>query len=84
MTAETFTILAGRAHEARQRMAKILIEEKGGMNMVKEVTIRKSDGWCADLHWQDGSVWVAWQSFRTLCVLMESIRCTYDGPVVRT
>ena len=37
-----------------------------------------------DLVWSDGNKWMSWQSgFRTITLLTQSARCTFDGEIIR-
>ena len=51
------------------------------------VTIRKdmffpSRKWTADLHFDSGRAWMAWQSgFKTRTAMVENIRASWDGEI---
>lgn len=53
--------------------------------MTRRVEIYKEGSrWRADLYFNTGRVWMAWQyGFKTKARMIENIRCTFDGPIVR-
>lgn len=62
-------------------MAKEIRERSSVPTVLK---VRKDgDRFIGDLHWSDGEVWTAWQSFKSLGTLVENARCTFIGPIVR-
>ena len=48
------------------------------------VEVRKDGNrFIGDLIWSDGDKWLGWQDWKRLSSLVQNVRCTFEGDIVR-